>query len=124
MRSRVRSPSWTRTFPPRPACRKGTGWSSTPWGDGTCRQCHKGNEQLCTGSGGWIGFGPPGGFAEYVTVPSRHLIRIDADSGPDRPGAGGRVRHTVTAIRLDDINDRLAALGRGDVIGRQVVVFN
>lgn len=51
------------------------------WGDGTCRQCHEGNEQLCTGSGGWIGFGPPGGFAEYVTVPSRHLIRIDADAG-------------------------------------------
>lgn len=48
------------------------------WGDGTCRQCHDGNEQLCTGSGGWIGFGPPGGFAEYVTAPSRHLIRIEA----------------------------------------------
>ncbi|MEU8360162.1 alcohol dehydrogenase catalytic domain-containing protein [Nonomuraea sp. NPDC048882] len=51
------------------------------WGDGTCRQCHEGNEQLCTGSGGWIGFGPPGGFAEYVNVPSRHLIRIDPDAG-------------------------------------------
>lgn len=49
------------------------------WGDGTCRQCHEGNEQLCTGSGGWIGFGPPGGFAEYVTAPSRHLVRIDPD---------------------------------------------
>ncbi|GAA2216031.1 NAD(P)-dependent alcohol dehydrogenase [Nonomuraea monospora] len=47
------------------------------WGDGTCRQCHEGNEQLCTGSGGWIGFGPPGGFAEYVTAPGRYLIRID-----------------------------------------------
>ncbi len=51
------------------------------WGDGTCRQCHEGNEQLCTGSGGWIGFGPPGGFAEYVTAPSRHLIRVDASAG-------------------------------------------
>ncbi|MBO3747969.1 NAD(P)-dependent alcohol dehydrogenase [Streptosporangiaceae bacterium NEAU-GS5] len=51
------------------------------WGDGTCRQCHEGNEQLCTGSGGWIGFGPPGGFAEYVVVPGRHLIRIDAGAG-------------------------------------------
>jgi propanol-preferring alcohol dehydrogenase len=48
------------------------------WGDGTCRQCHEGNEQLCTGSGGWIGFGPPGGFAEYVTVPSRHVVSIGA----------------------------------------------
>ncbi|MFF3444411.1 NAD(P)-dependent alcohol dehydrogenase [Streptosporangium sp. NPDC002721] len=51
------------------------------WGDGTCRQCHEGNEQLCTGSGGWIGFGPPGGFAEYVTAPCRHLIRIDPNAG-------------------------------------------
>ncbi|GIH22672.1 alcohol dehydrogenase [Acrocarpospora phusangensis] len=51
------------------------------WGDGTCRQCHEGNEQLCTGSGGWIGFGPPGGFAEYVTAPSRYLIRIDPNMG-------------------------------------------
>ncbi|MEV0164026.1 NAD(P)-dependent alcohol dehydrogenase [Nonomuraea fuscirosea] len=48
------------------------------WGDGTCRQCHEGNEQLCTGSGGWIGFGPPGGFAEYVVVPSRHVVGIGA----------------------------------------------
>ncbi|GAB1817643.1 NAD(P)-dependent alcohol dehydrogenase [Herbidospora sp. RD11066] len=53
------------------------------WGDGTCRQCHEGNEQLCTGSGGWIGFGPPGGFAEYVVVPSRHLIRPDTDLKPE-----------------------------------------
>ncbi|MEV4804375.1 alcohol dehydrogenase catalytic domain-containing protein [Nonomuraea sp. NPDC049421] len=51
------------------------------WGDGTCRQCHEGNDQLCTGSGGWIGFGPPGGYAEYVVAPSRHLIRIDPAMG-------------------------------------------
>ncbi|KAB1937683.1 NAD(P)-dependent alcohol dehydrogenase [Micromonospora sp. ALFpr18c] len=48
------------------------------WGDGTCRQCHEGNEQMCTGTGGWPGFGPPGGFAEYVAVPHRQLIRVPA----------------------------------------------
>jgi len=53
------------------------------WGDGSCRECHEGNEQLCTGSGGWIGFGPPGGFAEYVAVPYRHLIRVDGDQKPE-----------------------------------------
>ncbi|MGV9213353.1 NAD(P)-dependent alcohol dehydrogenase [Micromonospora sp. RB23] len=47
------------------------------WGDGTCRQCHEGNEQLCSGTGSWPGFGPPGGFAEYVAVPYRHLITVD-----------------------------------------------
>ncbi|WP_321476362.1 NAD(P)-dependent alcohol dehydrogenase [uncultured Paludibaculum sp.] len=47
------------------------------WGDGTCRQCRAGNEQLCE-HGGWPGFGPPGGYAEFVAVPYRHLIRVDA----------------------------------------------
>ena len=31
------------------------------WGDGRCRQCHEGNEQLCT-NGKLVGFGPPGGL--------------------------------------------------------------
>ena len=33
------------------------------WGDGICRQCHEGNEQLCS-DGRLVGFGPNGGFAE------------------------------------------------------------
>ena len=45
------------------------------WGDGSCRQCHEGNEQLCR-RGQMVGFGPPGGFAEYMPVPYRHLIRV------------------------------------------------
>ncbi|MBL7628372.1 NAD(P)-dependent alcohol dehydrogenase [Frankia sp. CN6] len=58
---------------------------SAGWGDGTCRQCHEGNEQLCTGTGGWIGFGPPGGFAEYVAVPHRHLVQV--------PGGDQKAEH-------------------------------
>jgi alcohol dehydrogenase, propanol-preferring len=46
------------------------------WCDGTCRQCHEGNEQLCSGDGRWVGFGPPGGFAEYMAVDARHAIKI------------------------------------------------
>ncbi|MGC4051239.1 MAG: NAD(P)-dependent alcohol dehydrogenase [Paludibaculum sp.] len=46
------------------------------WGDGICRQCRAGNEQLCE-HGGWPGFGPPGGYAEFVPVPYRQLIRVD-----------------------------------------------
>jgi alcohol dehydrogenase, propanol-preferring len=48
------------------------------WGDGTCRQCREGNEQIC-GNGQMAGFGPPGGFAEYMPVPYRHVIVV-----PDR----------------------------------------
>jgi alcohol dehydrogenase, propanol-preferring len=46
------------------------------WGDGTCRQCRVGNEQLCE-HGSWPGFGPPGGYAEFLPVPYRQLIRIE-----------------------------------------------
>ena len=45
------------------------------WGDGTCRQCREGNEQIC-GNGQMAGFGPPGGFAEYMPVPYRHVIAV------------------------------------------------
>jgi propanol-preferring alcohol dehydrogenase len=46
------------------------------WGDGTCRQCRVGDEQIC-GHGKWPGFGPYGGYGEFVPVPYRYLIRVD-----------------------------------------------
>jgi alcohol dehydrogenase, propanol-preferring len=46
------------------------------WGDGICRQCRAGNEQICE-HGSWPGFGPPGGYAEFVPVPYRQLIRVE-----------------------------------------------
>ncbi|MGJ5816759.1 NAD(P)-dependent alcohol dehydrogenase [Paludibaculum fermentans] len=49
---------------------------ATGWGDGVCRQCRVGDEQICE-HGSWPGFGPPGGYAEYVPVPYRHLIRME-----------------------------------------------
>src|SRR5215469_16341919 len=48
---------------------------ATGWGDGICRQCRLGNEQICE-HGSWPGFGPPGGYAEFVPVPYRQLIRV------------------------------------------------
>jgi alcohol dehydrogenase, propanol-preferring len=50
------------------------------WGDGTCRQCREGNEQLCSGNGRWLGFGPPGGFAEYMAAESHHAIPVSEDA--------------------------------------------
>jgi propanol-preferring alcohol dehydrogenase len=46
------------------------------WGEGSCRQCRLGNEQIC-GHGAWPGFGPHGGYSEFVPVPSKYLIRVD-----------------------------------------------
>ncbi|WP_367871127.1 NAD(P)-dependent alcohol dehydrogenase [Luteolibacter sp. Populi] len=46
------------------------------WGDGTCRHCQVGNTQICS-HGQWPGFGPYGGYSEFVPVPSRYLIKVD-----------------------------------------------
>jgi alcohol dehydrogenase, propanol-preferring len=46
------------------------------WGDGTCRHCQMGNTQICA-HGRWPGFGPYGGYAEFVPVPARYLIKVD-----------------------------------------------
>lgn len=45
------------------------------WGDGTCRQCNEGNQQLCS-NGQLVGFGPNGGFAEYMLAPYDHVITV------------------------------------------------
>jgi propanol-preferring alcohol dehydrogenase len=46
------------------------------WGDGICRHCQIGNTQICPNVR-WPGFGEYGGFAEYVPVPARYLIKVD-----------------------------------------------
>lgn len=49
---------------------------SPGWGDGTCRHCQIGNTHICPNVR-WPGFGPYGGFAEFVPVPARYLIKVD-----------------------------------------------
>jgi len=49
---------------------------SAGWGDGTCRQWRAGNEQICE-HGSRLGFGPPGGYAEFIAVQYRQLMRIE-----------------------------------------------
>ena len=46
------------------------------WGDGTCRHCQKGDTHICA-HGQWPGFGPYGGYGEYLPVPARYLIKVD-----------------------------------------------
>ena len=45
-------------------------------GDGTCRLCQAGNTQIC-GHGKWPGFGPPGGYGEFVPIRYEYIIRLD-----------------------------------------------
>jgi propanol-preferring alcohol dehydrogenase len=50
------------------------------WGCGVCPQCKIGNEQIC-GKGKWAGFGPEGGYSEFVRVPTyKYLIRIGQET--------------------------------------------
>jgi alcohol dehydrogenase, propanol-preferring len=46
------------------------------WGDGTCRWCQQGDTQICP-HGRWPGFGPYGGYSEYLPVPYKYLIKVD-----------------------------------------------
>jgi propanol-preferring alcohol dehydrogenase len=46
------------------------------WGDGTCRQCQEGDTHICA-HGRWPGFGPYGGYAEFIPIPARYLIKVD-----------------------------------------------
>src|SRR5262245_16816856 len=46
------------------------------WGDGTCRHCLVGNTHICPNVR-WPGFGPYGGFAEFLPVPAHYLIKVD-----------------------------------------------
>lgn len=50
---------------------------SPGWGDGTCRHCQIGNTHICANVR-WPGFGPYGGFAEFIPVPARYVIKVDS----------------------------------------------
>lgn len=53
---------------------------SSSWGCGVCPQCKGGNEQIC-GKGKWAGFGPEGGYSQFVLIPSyKYLIKVDKES--------------------------------------------
>lgn len=87
------------------------------WGDGTCRQCHEGNEQLCS-SGQLMGFGPNGGFAEYVLAPYDHVISVG-----DQPDARADYLAPLTDAGLTPYRGmkKLRAAGKLGA-GRTVVV--
>ena len=48
---------------------------SPGWGDGICRHCQVGDTHICPNVR-WPGFGPYGGFAEYIPVPARYVIKV------------------------------------------------
>lgn len=71
---------------------------------GSCKQCKLGNENICD-EGGTIGRTEWGGYAEYVLVPVRNLIKI-----PNLPAdkvcavllAGSTAFHLIERARIKD----------------------
>ncbi len=60
-----------------------------PWiGDGVCKACLTGNENLCVRGTKPLGILRPGGYAEYVLVPNpRYLVKTNADLVKSAPMA-------------------------------------
>lgn len=79
-------------------------------GCGRCRHCLAGSENLCDALRAEYGFVSDGGFAEYVTVPARNLVRLP-DHVADEAAApiGCSVTTAVHAAAL-------ARLAAGDVV--------
>lgn len=87
------------------------------WGDGRCRQCREGNEQLCA-DGQLAGFGPPGGFAEYMPVQYRHVIPV-----PEQDGHTPQTQAPLTDAGLTPYRGMKKLLAAGKLgAGRTVVV--
>ena len=87
------------------------------WGDGVCRQCHEGNEQICA-NGTMLGFGPPGGFAEYMPVPHRNVIGV-----PDNPDQKPEILAPLTDAGLTPYRGMKKLRDAGKLgAGRTVVV--
>jgi alcohol dehydrogenase, propanol-preferring len=36
----------------------------------------------------------------------------------------GQIKDSVTQVRFEDVNDHIDALGRGDFVGRAVIVYD
>jgi alcohol dehydrogenase, propanol-preferring len=85
------------------------------WGDGTCRWCRRGEEQLCARAAepGWT---RDGGYAEAVLVPSRRYLLPLGDLDPVR--AAPLADAGVTAYRaVRRVRPWLAGGGTAVVLG-------
>ncbi|MEV0232003.1 NAD(P)-dependent alcohol dehydrogenase [Nonomuraea sp. NPDC050786] len=86
------------------------------WGDGTCRHCHRGDTQICA-HGAWPGFGPHGGYAEYVPVPAAYVIKVDTQYNLAPEQLAPLTDAGLTPYRgIKKLRDA-GALGPGRVVG-------
>jgi hypothetical protein len=72
---------------------------------------------------------PPTSSAPVFRVSDRWPWFASEDYGPRQGWRRRRepvalIKHNVTKVKLEDINENLEALGHGDIVGRQVIVFD
>jgi propanol-preferring alcohol dehydrogenase len=83
---------------------------------GACRRCVSGRQNVCERIARRIGFEAPGGFAEYVTVPDRNVVRIPDGLGAAEasvlPDAVATSHHAVGRARIAP-GDAVAVIGAG-----------
>jgi len=92
---------------------------------GTCRWCLRGRETICEAFRGHVGVNIPGGYAEYVTMPARNLVRlpgnIDFPAGSILANAIGTPFHALTARMRLAPGERLVVTGAGGGVGLHAI---
>jgi D-arabinose 1-dehydrogenase-like Zn-dependent alcohol dehydrogenase len=92
---------------------------------GRCRWCLRGRETICERFGGHIGVNVPGGYAEYVVMPERNLVRLPDSVGyPEGSilaNAIGTPFHALGARMGLGVGERLVVTGAGGGVGLHAI---
>lgn len=92
---------------------------------GKCRWCLRGRETICESFGGHVGVNIPGGYAEYVVLPARNLVKlpqgIGFPAGSILANAIGTPLHALVARMRLRPGDRLLVTGAGGGVGLHAV---
>ncbi len=95
-------------------------------GCGRCKFCLKGEENLCENLKAEYGFVNDGGFAEYIKVPSRNVVKIpDNITFEEAAPIGCSVTTAIHATRkaTPSVNDHVVVYGIGGV-GLALIQYN
>lgn len=92
---------------------------------GRCRHCRSGRETICENFGGHVGVSIPGGYAEYVVLPARNLVRlpdsIDFAAGSVIANAIGTPYHAMLARMRLRPGEAVMITGAGGGVGIHAV---
>jgi len=86
---------------------------------GECHWCATGQGQICPNAGPQIGFSADGGFAEFVKVPARNLVRSPSGLGAAEAAvmacSGASAYHAIVGIGGPKAGDTVVVYGVGGV---------